>query len=74
MRVNLDEYFPDQSFSSSMLYWMRLQFLNENTVLKAITSKIYSWKGIEFNFLVGDSYLFLPAQILASIQFIVRPS
>jgi hypothetical protein len=29
MHVNLEEYFPDQSFSSSMLYQMRLQFLKE---------------------------------------------
>jgi hypothetical protein len=29
MRVNLEECFPDQSFSPTMLYWMRLRFLNE---------------------------------------------
>jgi hypothetical protein len=29
MRVNLEECFPDQSFSPTMLYQMRLRFLNE---------------------------------------------
>ncbi len=29
MRVNLEEYFPDQSFSPSMLHRMRLRFMNE---------------------------------------------
>ena len=29
MRVNLEEYFPDQSFSSSMLHRLKLRFMNK---------------------------------------------
>jgi len=29
MHVNLEEYFPDQSFSPSMLHRMRLRFMKE---------------------------------------------
>jgi hypothetical protein len=29
MRVNLEEYFPDRSFSSSMLHQMKLRFMKD---------------------------------------------
>jgi hypothetical protein len=53
MHVNLEEYFPDQSFSSSMLYQMKLQFLTEKYGAKDRNLQDLSMKGDRIKHLGG---------------------
>jgi hypothetical protein len=55
MRVNLEEYFPDRSFSSSMLHRMKLQFMNKKHGVDGHNLHDLFMKGTESNILGGNS-------------------
>ena len=69
MHVNLEEYFPHHSFSSTMLYWMRDKFLKEKYGADGHNLPDLFMKGERIQCL-GGSFVVVPSSTDFSIETI----